>query len=106
MTSTNSDQITSFIDAEYCKDCHGGGTNFQESFKAAFQILEESMNRGATSTCARAIMFLTDGVADFYDDDYTYVEEQAKALQVAMLTYAIGDDADETVLKRVACENR
>jgi uncharacterized protein YegL len=106
MTGKNADSITSYIENEYCKTCNGGGTNFQASIRKAFEILQASKDRGATSTCARAIMFLTDGVADFYEDDYAYVKDKAAELQVAMLTYAIGGDADETVLRNLACENR
>jgi hypothetical protein len=106
MTGKNSGKLKDYIEKDYCETCHGGGTNFQESIRMAFTVMEDSKNSRASSFCARAIMFLTDGVADFYDDDYAYVRTKASELQVAMLTYAIGNDADETVLKKVACENR
>jgi hypothetical protein len=84
----------------------GGGTNFQDSLNKGFEILRQSLASGSTSMCMRAVMFLTDGVADFYDEDYTKATEQVKELSVAMFTYAIGSGADATVMKKLACDNR
>ena len=70
MNGKNSGKLKAYIEKDYCETCHGGGTNFQESIRMAFAVMEDSKNSRASSFCARAIMFLTDGVADFYDDDY------------------------------------
>ena len=58
------------------------GTNFRDSIRRAFEILEESKTEQASSFCARTIMFLTDGQADFDSDDYAYVRDKASKLQV------------------------
>ena len=52
--------------------------------RKAFEILETSKAEDvqASSFCARTIMFLTDGQADFDSDDYAYVRDKASKLQV------------------------
>jgi hypothetical protein len=105
LTENNFGLIKSYLDANYANRADGN-TNFQDSIRRAFDMLKDSYDQGVSSTCTRAIMFLTDGKADFYADDYEYVREMSSELQVAMLTYAIGNGADETVLQNLACENR
>jgi len=51
-------------------------------------------------------MFLTDGEAEFFDDDYAYVTAEAKKNSVALLTYAIGSGAATEITKKLACDNR
>jgi uncharacterized protein YegL len=105
MTAKNFALIKSYLDEHY-DSSENGGTDFQISIRKAFNLLRDSYQQGVSSTCNRAIMFLTDGGAGFDEVDYDYVREMSSDLQVAMLTYAIGGGADETVLQRLACENR
>ena len=85
---------------------NGGGTNFRDSLRKAFSILDASVYHVMTSTCNRAVMFLTDGEAEFFDDDYAYVTAEAKKNSVALLTYAIGSGAATEITKKLACDNR
>merc|ERR1719401_2998040 len=50
-------------------------------------------------------MFLTDG-EDSSFNDFERVQERAKKLDAFIFSYAIGNGADRTKSKRLACENR
>jgi hypothetical protein len=102
-TAANKKRLAAYIESNYQQ---GGSTNFIDSIRMAFTILQNSVDNKATSTCNRAIMFLTDGKADFGEADYSFVQEESKKNSVAMLTYSIGEGAEEEVTKRLACENR
>jgi len=103
-TSANKKLFREYLNSNF-KDNPGGGTNFQDSLRKAFDILQASIDSGTTSTCNRAIMFLTDGEAPFEESDYDFVKETAAVNSVALLTYSIGSGADEVVTKRLACDN-
>ena len=64
----------------------GGGTNFILPLEEAFSMIEAS----SSSACTKAILFLTDGVADFTNANFEYVQEKAKLNDVIMFTYALG----------------
>jgi hypothetical protein len=102
-TPDNKGDIMSYITNNLVE---GGGTNFQDSLSRAFDMLGDSLNNGESSMCMRAVMFLTDGQADFFDEDYTKAKERIKALSIALFTYALGDGADTTITKNLACQNR
>ena len=84
----------------------GGGTNFRDSLTKAFDILQASLDSGRSSMCMRAVMFLTDGEAEFYQDDYDEAKRRVKELSVALFTYALGSGAEKTITKNLACQNR
>ena len=84
----------------------GGGTNFRDSLTKAFDILQASLDSGRSSMCMRALMFLTDGEAEFYQDDYDEAKRRVKELSVALFTYALGSGAAKTITKNLACQNR
>ena len=63
-----------------------GSTNFIVPLEEAFSMIEAS----SSTACTKAILFLTDGVADFTDDNYDYVKDKAEVNQVIMFTYALG----------------
>merc|ERR1719460_3097913 len=67
-----------------------GGTNFRDSLTKAFDILKASLGAGSSSMCMRAVMFLTDGVAEFNNNDYAQAKSRVDELSVAMFTYALG----------------
>jgi hypothetical protein len=102
-TAEYKSEMRSYIETNFVE---GGGTNFRDSLGEAFKILQASVDASMTSTCNRAIMFLTDGETDFYDDDYAMVTRESEKNSVAVLTYAIGSGAAEDIVSRLACENR
>ena len=53
-----------------------------------------------------AILFLTDGEADFGETDFARTKQRAEASSVAIFSYALGSGADTTITKRLACENQ
>lgn len=76
-----------------------GTTNFVAALSAALDILEGGSEYG----CINAILFMTDGHADFSDSDYASFISRAEALGLIVFSYALGSDADGTVPKQVAC---
>ena len=85
-TDTNRELMRQWIMDEVV---HGGGTNFVLPMEEAFNMIETS----SSNACTKAILFLTDGVADFGADDFAYVEEKAEANDVVIFTYALGAGA-------------
>ena len=67
-----------------------GLTNFIAPLERAFDMIESS----TTSACTKAILFLTDGDAEFNEDNYEYVEEKCTDNNVVMFTYALGSGKD------------
>jgi uncharacterized protein YegL len=102
-TPDNKGEISSYINSNLVD---AGGTNFIDSLTKAFDILQASLDAGTTSMCMRAVMFLTDGQAEFYDTDYTATKKRVKELSVALFTYALGEGAEKTITKNLACQNR
>lgn len=83
-----------------------GGTNFRTSLNTAFDVISSSVRAGTTSMCEKAILFLTDGEADFSEADYERIKGYSTEMSVALFTYALGSGADTTVTRRLACENK
>jgi uncharacterized protein with von Willebrand factor type A (vWA) domain len=63
-----------------------GATNFILPLEAAFDMIEQS----SSTACTKAILFLTDGVAEFTEDNFIFVEENAELNSVVVFTYALG----------------
>jgi hypothetical protein len=101
-TSSYKSELRNYINNELWD---GGGTNFRDSLKKAFDILDLSLNSGSSSMCMRAVMFLTDGQAEFGGSDFNDVAVRVKALSVAMFTYALGEGAEKAITKQLACDN-
>ena len=92
----------------------GGRTDFYKGFSIAFDIINESIDQEFTSSCHKAIMFLTDGM--FNSDTYTeseffsMVEESMNEfisdneLPPVIFSYSLGGSADETIPKQLACD--
>jgi len=93
---------------QFCKNQQwaAGGTNFKSPLRKVFDILHTSIFGGHTSMCQKAVMFLTDGQAAFEDSDFEFVKRKSIEYDVFFFTYALGEKADATVVKRLACENR
>eukprot|EP00437_Effrenium_voratum_P020749 CAMPEP_0181445630 /NCGR_PEP_ID=MMETSP1110-20121109/25687_1 /TAXON_ID=174948 /ORGANISM="Symbiodinium sp., Strain CCMP421" /LENGTH=715 /DNA_ID=CAMNT_0023569681 /DNA_START=39 /DNA_END=2186 /DNA_ORIENTATION=+ len=83
-----------------------GSTNFKVALNEAFSTIQRSVAAGTTSMCQKAIIFLTDGEAEFLDSDFRNIQEQSVTYDTVLFTYALGSGADTTVTKRLACENR
>ena len=76
-----------------------GGTNFDVAFDTAFDIFD---NSPATSACNKVILFMTDGQSSV---NYNSVQTKAQARGVRIMTYALGNGAEQATCKRLACEN-
>jgi len=103
MTEANLAAMKSWADGESWEQ---GQTNFQAAMREAFDIIDRSVLDGDTSMCQKAILFLTDGQADFTDADFRMVKQKSIQYDTVVFSYALGDAADHVVPKRLACENR
>lgn len=83
-----------------------GGTNFVVAMNRAFDVIRDSVKAGETSMCQKAILFLTDGKAEFSDDDFASMQVLSKRYDTSIFTYALGSGSDKTVTKKLACQNR
>ncbi|CAE8642915.1 unnamed protein product [Polarella glacialis] len=83
-----------------------GSTNFKLPIEKVFTVIEASVTAGKTSTCQRAVMFLTDGEADFDEADYLLAQQKSSEWDIAWFTYALGTGAKKEVTKRLACDNK
>ena len=83
-----------------------GSTNFKVALNEAFSTIQRSVAAGTTSMCQKAIIFLTDGEAEFLESDFRNIQVQSVTYDTVLFTYALGSGADTTVTKRLACENR
>eukprot|EP00931_Biecheleriopsis_adriatica_P093204 TRINITY_DN6694_c0_g1_i1.p1 TRINITY_DN6694_c0_g1~~TRINITY_DN6694_c0_g1_i1.p1 ORF type:complete len:747 (-),score=132.23 TRINITY_DN6694_c0_g1_i1:68-2308(-) len=82
-----------------------GGTDFRVAMERAFKIIEDSVSAGDTSMCQKAILFLTDGKADFGDSDYQKMQQLSKRFDTTIFSYTLGSGADKSVAKKLACDN-
>jgi hypothetical protein len=88
-----------------------GGTNFEDAFQTAFQMLSNSSRVLDIASCNTAILFVTDGIptvgerneaklmAMIKDLDNTTLEQPAK-----IFTYVLGDSTRTVLPKKIACE--
>ena len=81
---------------------NGGGTNFRAAFNAAFGVFRTS-DTSSGSECEKVILFMTDGASTDYS--YDAIQSDATSLGVRIFSYTLGDGAQQTVPKRIACEN-
>ena len=93
----------------------GGGTNFHNAFRAALQVLEDSIVDELNVSCNTAVLFLTDGETNSNDEasalnivtsGLARVEEQT-GHPVMLFTFSIGNDTGNAATppfpKRLAC---
>lgn len=102
-----------WVDAGDWRAWASGGTSFQEALlgvdmekPGAFKVIQDSVAAQSTSMCQKIIMLLTDGQAEFTDSDFARAKQLAKSYDAVLFTYALGNGADTTKTKRLACENR
>eukprot|EP00931_Biecheleriopsis_adriatica_P100882 TRINITY_DN76124_c0_g1_i1.p1 TRINITY_DN76124_c0_g1~~TRINITY_DN76124_c0_g1_i1.p1 ORF type:complete len:753 (+),score=104.63 TRINITY_DN76124_c0_g1_i1:49-2259(+) len=95
-------KMKSWVQAQNFAD---GGTEFRVSLDRAFDIIEASVSAGETTMCQKAILFLTDGKAKFSDQDYLQIQEKAKRFDTTIFSYTLGNSADKSVAKKLACDN-
>eukprot|EP00931_Biecheleriopsis_adriatica_P045700 TRINITY_DN26166_c0_g1_i1.p1 TRINITY_DN26166_c0_g1~~TRINITY_DN26166_c0_g1_i1.p1 ORF type:complete len:765 (+),score=129.38 TRINITY_DN26166_c0_g1_i1:56-2296(+) len=117
VTDSQRDAMHAWVDSG-SGEWKGGGTDFQRALlggisggyasqhPGAFKIIEDSVSAGSTSMCQKLIMFLTDGEADFGAPDFQKVRELSTKFDTVLFTYALGDGADTSITKQLACENR
>ena len=72
---------------------------FDVAFDTAFDIFD---NSPATSACNKVILFMTDGQSSV---NYNSVQTKAQGRGVRIMTYALGNGAEQATCKRLACEN-
>ena len=93
-----------------------GKTNYEQAFKTAFDVVDNSRARGKTSGChTSTVLFLTDGeitVGKEGDDFLNYVRSLNHAdVDTRVFSYAFGDDVTNNqeasrVLQAVADQNK
>lgn len=104
----NKETMVKNVDALQAK----GGTFFRNGFEMAFNIFNESVYTDDTSSCHRAILFLSDG--ELTDDSESLLKfikaERAKYSDKnqdapVIFTYSFGSGADDNVPRDIACQN-
>lgn len=90
----------------------GGGTEFINGFRTAFQTFDSSFSQDMSSGCHRSILFLSDGrMGDDKDTLLTYIQQERAKYTAknkdppVMFTYSFGAGADDEVPKEIACDN-
>jgi len=85
-----------------------GGTNFKAGFQKAKECFEGGLAAAPkrSSSCVQVILFLTDGVdgKNFKASDLS-LTGSVPMEGIVMLTYSIGDNADEVLPKKIACQH-
>ena len=83
----------------------GGGTHFTNAFNKAFQVFAHSSTSSTSSgsNCEKVILFMTDGASTDYS--YADIQSEATRLGVRIFSYTLGNGADQTVPKQIACQN-
>ncbi|KAL7515949.1 hypothetical protein ACHAWX_001012 [Stephanocyclus meneghinianus] len=92
---------------------HKGGTNFYDAFKTAFDTIEQTVKDELTTGCNVAILFMTDGkisTGPGENETISLVNQRIENLKTnfnqatTIFTYSLGQEADNRVTKRLACE--
>eukprot|EP01026_Neomeris_dumetosa_P027019 TRINITY_DN22004_c0_g1_i4.p1 TRINITY_DN22004_c0_g1~~TRINITY_DN22004_c0_g1_i4.p1 ORF type:complete len:494 (-),score=69.36 TRINITY_DN22004_c0_g1_i4:51-1532(-) len=96
-----------------------GNTNFDDSIQKAIELLIDAQSQETTSSCTKIILFLTDGRDNLMEIDNNRAElvlqnietQQAKlqaatGQQALIFTYSMGDQADDSVPRQIACRNQ
>lgn len=104
-TAANRALLAAWID----KLAAGGGTRFYDAMEAVFDVLDASRRTfpAKTSGCHTAILFLTDGKDGSSGDVLDLMEKRNNVdIDARVFTYALGDEADQTKPKQMACAHR
>lgn len=90
----------------------GGATNFYAAFETAFNAIDQTIKKEATSGCNLAVLFMTDGQitnGPGADGVINLVNERTGQLadnfnrKTKIFTFSLGYQADTTVTKTIAC---
>lgn len=90
----------------------GGATNFFDAFNTAFNAISNTIRSESTSGCNIAIFFMTDGTITAGESEEAVtalVNYNTRYLSLALgrnttvFTYSLGQNADHTVTKNIAC---
>ena len=97
-----------------------GGTHFENAIRAAFRLLTDGCkHRKPCSNCHKVILFLTDGKDTSGVDGESikpskmvkviaklqHVLKKASGVRASIFTYSIMEDADDAMLRQIACAN-
>ncbi|KAH9286691.1 Voltage-dependent calcium channel subunit alpha-2/delta-3 [Echinococcus granulosus] len=81
-----------------------GTSNFRTALVEAFTLLNISNNGTGINRCNKMIILITDGVPDDFDDVFQQYNPEKN---VRVFTFLIGQhSADESIVQRIACNNR
>ena len=90
-----------------------GGTNFEDAFQTAFQMLSNSSRVLDIASCNTAILFVTDGIPTVGERNEVKLMTMIKNLDNTTLespakifTYVLGDSTRTVLPKKIACETR
>jgi Mg-chelatase subunit ChlD len=84
-----------------------GGTSFTAGLWKALKIIQRSISAGRSAMCEKAILFITDGQdTQWRESDYGYVKNECTKRGTILFSYALGSGAEQTITKRLACDNR
>lgn len=86
-----------------------GGTNFVDAFEVAMQVFKRSRGDDScySGACNGALLFLTDGVPDKFDDgDFNRLKQLNADEYVKIFTFGLGSGAKMEVLERIADEHQ
>ncbi|XP_021933890.1 voltage-dependent calcium channel subunit alpha-2/delta-3-like isoform X3 [Zootermopsis nevadensis] len=88
------------------KDLKGKGiANFSLALTEAFKLYNTSLQNNLGAHCNRAIMVITDGMPDIYEDIFDKYNWEAD-MRVRVFTYLIGKEQPEAhEMKSIACNN-
>jgi len=79
-----------------------GGTQFTAGFQEAFTIFNNSIRSEITTSCNRAILFMTDGISTL---DYGLVDYWNANVRATFFSYSFGVSADTTIPKTLSCRS-
>lgn len=89
-----------------------GGTNFTSGYDLAFRTFTDAILKDQTSSCHRAILFLSDGIMSDNSVDLLQLITEQRAIYTdnnndppVLFTYSFGSNADDSVPRDIACQN-
>jgi hypothetical protein len=90
-----------------------GGTAFMSGLNQAFELIDRSVQEGATSGCSSAILFLTDGddksglsAAEILKQVRTKNARGDGQIKANIFTYSFGAESANMLPKKIACQNK
>lgn len=90
-----------------------GATNFYDAFETAFDSLDSTISKDATTGCNVAVLFMTDGqitvgpsaeeVIGLVNERTEQFAEKYNDRKATIFTFSLGYQADHDITKRIAC---